>query len=266
MSLIHKIISNNNGREQLNSEDLDDLEFHGIFFMEHMNLLVKDREKAEEFYCECLGFKLQPDHKNTNLTFHMNLGQQQFHTIEEAAAIEAGDDFRSNKLFGNIGLVVPSLDEVIKNLNQHKICYENLAQQPNESNENNGMNENCKNNSIYPSIRVNSPSGNSIYVYGLKEAKEIYAETNNIQKLTNQNHQRHNNPIGIRGYMPGIRFFEFYVDCGKAKGIGEFYKRLLDCVIDLTSFTVNGKELSCAMVMAGPNVHLVFSETQEQPR
>ena len=123
MSLVHKIISDNEGRAPLHSEDLDDLEFHGIYYMEHMNLLVKNRKMAELFYCDCLGFKLQPDHINTNLTFHINLGQQQFHTVEEAAAIEAGDDFRSNKIFGNIGLVVPSLDQVCKNLTQHKLQY-----------------------------------------------------------------------------------------------------------------------------------------------
>ena len=263
MSLVHKIISDNEGRAPLNSEDLDDLEFHGIYYMEHMNLLVKDRKKAELFYCDCLGFKLQPDHINTNLTFHINLGQQQFHTVEEAAAIEAGDDFRSNKVFGNIGLVVPSLDQVCKNLTQHKFSYESLCLQPHDDPKNNSL---FNNNLIYPSIRVTSPSGNSIYVYGLKEAKSLYAATNNIEKLTSQNHQRHNNPIGIRGFMPGIRFFEFYVEIGNAKGIGEFYKTFLDCVVDLRSFKFSGKERWCAMVMAGPNIHLVFSETDEKRR
>ena len=261
MSLIHKIISDNKGRAQLNSEDLDDLEFHGIYYMEHMNLLVKDRKQAELFYCDCLGFKLQPDHVNTNLTFHINLGQQQFHTVEEAAAIEAGDDFRSNKIFGNIGLVVPSLYQVCKNLEHHKFSYENLSLFSEPKN-----NPLFLSNLIYPSIRVTSPSGNIIYVYGLKEAKKLYAATNDIEKLTNQNHQRHNNPIGIRGFMPGIRFFEFYVKIGNAKGIGEFYKTFLDCVVDLKSFKISGEERWCAMVMAGPNIHLAFSETDEKRR
>ena len=171
MSLAHKIISDNKGRAQLNSEDLDDLEFHGIYYMEHMNLLVKDRKQAELFYCDCLGFKLQPDHVNTNLTFHINLGQQQFHTVEEAAAIEAGDDFRSNKIFGNIGLVVPSLYQVCKNLEHHKFSYENLSLFSEPKN-----NPLFLSNLIYPSIRVTSPSGNIIYVYGLKEAKKLYMQ------------------------------------------------------------------------------------------
>ena len=265
MSLVHKIISDNDGRTTLNSEDLDDLEFHGIYFMEHMNILVKDRQKAEEFYCDCLGFKLDPDRVNTNLSFHINLGQQQFHLVEEAAAIEAGDDFKSNKLFGNIGIVVPSLEKVCENLDKHKVCYEHLFTKSSVTDQTNDI-VIYNNASGYPSIRLVCPFGNNLYVYGLKEAKSLFAATNDLKKYTNQNHQRHNNPIGIRGYMPGIRFFEFYVVNGKAKGISEFYKQFLDCVVDLRPVNVNGKERRCAMVMAGPNIHLVFSETDETPR
>ena len=175
MSLAHQIISNNEGREQLNSEDLDDLEFHGIYFMEHMNIITKDRKKAEEFYCGSLGFKLQPDHVNSDYTFHINLGQQQFHAGTEAAVMqrEAGVDFRANKLFGNIGLVVPSLEDVCKNLDLRKIAYEKSSSKLTE----------------YPSINVSSPSGTSFYVYGLQEAKSIYAANNNIEQLTSQNQE-----------------------------------------------------------------------------
>ena len=67
----------------------------------------------------------------------------------------------------------------------------------------------------------------------------------------------------IEGYSVN---FEFYVDSGKAKGISEFYKKFLDCVVDLRSLDVNGNEKCCALVMTGPNIHLVFSEIDEKPR
>ncbi len=80
------------------------------------------------------------------------------------------------------------------------------------------------------------------------------------------NHLRYANSVGIRGVMPGIRFFEFYVDKHNVKGICEFYNVFLGCMVDLRYVKVNKNEKVCGMVMVGPNVHLAFSETDEEKR
>ena len=80
------------------------------------------------------------------------------------------------------------------------------------------------------------------------------------------NHLRYANSVGIRGVMPGIRFFEFYVDRNKVRGVCEFYKVFLGCVVDLKSVNVHGTEKICGMVTVGPNIHLAFSESDEENR
>ena len=80
------------------------------------------------------------------------------------------------------------------------------------------------------------------------------------------NHLRYANSVGIRGVMPGIRFFEFYVDKHSAKGICEFYKVFLGCVVDLRSVKIDQNEKFCGVIMVGPNVHLAFSESDEEKR
>ena len=106
MSLAHTIIADVSSQNDFGSSnehllEEHDLELHGVYFMEHMNFVVGDRKKAEEFYCNCIGFKRDPK-INTNLSFHINLGQQQLHVAEETAVAEAGDDAKTNKIFGNI--------------------------------------------------------------------------------------------------------------------------------------------------------------------
>ena len=66
--------------------------------------------------------------------------------------------------------------------------------------------------------------------------------------------------------MTGIRFFEFFVDKHKSKGICEFYKVFLGCNVDLRSVKIDEKEKVCGMIMVGPNMHLAFSETDEEKR
>ena len=259
MSLIHEIISEGSGQNRsLNDNEVqeceEDLELHGVYFMEHMNLVVGDRKKAEEFYCGCIGFMLDPSKVNTNQSFHINLGQQQFHLGEEAAfgeealCPETGNVIKTNKVFGNMGLVVPCLDNVCDRLNSSNIAYKKLS----------------VDNSIC--LRVSCPWGNTLYVYGLKEMKSLFSSSNNLNHLTKMNHLRYANSVGIRGVMPGIRFFEFYVDKQNAKGICEFYKVFLGCMVDLKYVKLDKNEKVCGMVMVGPNVHLAFSETDEEKR
>ena len=97
------------------------------------------------------------------------------------------------------------------------------------------------------------------YVYGLKENKAWF-EMNIPNQLTNMNHLRFQNPVGVRGMMPGIRFFEFYVDKGKVKRIGAFYQKFLGCIVRTGSAITKGDINDFAVVEVGPNIHLAFSE------
>ena len=111
-------------------------------------------------------------------------------------------------------------------------------------------------------IRVICPWGNVFYIYGLKEGKTWF-EMKMPTQLTNMNHLRFQNPVGVRGMMPGIRFFEFYVDKGKAKGIGNFYQKFLGCIVEFRSVVIEGNRNECTLVEVGPNINLAFSEVDK---
>ena len=266
---MHKIITDANDKaifkfDSTNVNNEDDVELGGIYFMEHMNLVVGNRKKAEIFYCDGLGFQLDPIKVNTNRSFHINLGQQQFHLVEEGAEDCSGHGLpgiKTNKILGNIGIVVPSLMNVCEKLDHLHFKYERLyphgafEQNPKRREEEPPHNEHD-----FRSIRVTCPWDNVFYVYGLKENKARF-EMKMSTQLTNMNHLRFQNPVGVRGMMPGIRFFEFYVDKGKAKRIGAFYQKFLGCIVQCGSVVIKGDINDFAVVEVGPNIHLAFSET-----
>ena len=268
MSIIHKIITEANDKSIVkfhgtNATNEDEVEPSGIYFMEHMNLVVGNRKKAETFYCDGLGFKLDPIKINTNVSFHINLGQQQFHLVEEGAEDCSGHGLHSiktNKIFGNIGIVVPSVVNVCEKLDNLHFKYERLYLHGSvEQTQKRREEEQPHDEHAFTSIRVTCPWDNVIYVYGLKENK-ARVTINMPNQLTNMNHLRFQNPVGVRGMMPGIRFFEFYVDKGKTKGIGAFYKKFLGCLVKCGSVVIEGNRHDYALVEVGPNIHLAFSE------
>ena len=271
MSIIHKIITEANDKSIVkfngtNATNEDEVEPSGIYFMEHMNLVVGNRKRAETFYCDGLGFRLDPIKVNTNVSFHINLGQQQFHLVEEGAEDCTGHGLpgiKTNKIFGNIGIVVPSLLNVCEKLDQLPFKYERVYPQGAvEQSQKRREEEKIHNEYAVTSIRVTCPWGNVFYVYGLKENKTWIAMKIPNQ-LTNMNHLRFQNPVGVRGMMPGIRFFEFYVDKGKAKGIGNFYQKFLGCIVEFRSVVIEGNINECTLVEVGPNIHLAFSEVDK---
>jgi hypothetical protein len=83
--------------EAAEQDERETLDVKGIIFTEHINLVVGSKDLATYFYLEFLGFT-----KDAGKSFHVNLGQQQFHLAE-------GD---AQRIAGSIGLVVPSLDTV----------------------------------------------------------------------------------------------------------------------------------------------------------
>ena len=270
MSIIHKIITEANDKTTekfngTNANDVDEVEPSGIYFMEHMNLVVGNRKKAETFYCDGLGFKLDPIKINTNVSFHINLGQQQFHLVEEGAEDCSGHglpSIKTTKIFGNIGIVVPSVMNVCDKLDNLHFKYERLyVPSTGKENPKQGEDDQPHDKHTFTSIRVICPWGNVFYIYGLKENKTWF-EMKIPNQLTNMNHLRFQNPVGVRGMMPGIRFFEFYVDKGKAKGIGAFYRKFLGCIVEFRSMAIKGNRNDCTLVEVGPNIHLAFSEVE----
>lgn len=268
MSAIHNIITKTNDKtifefDGTNVNNEDEVEPKGIYFMEHMNLVVGNRKKAETFYCDGLGFKLDPIKINTNVSFHINLGQHQFHLVEEGAEDYSGHGLpgiKTNKIFGNIGIVVPSVMNVCEKLDNLHFRYERLYPHGAvEQNQKRRAEEQPHNEHAFTSIRVTCPWNNVFYVYGLKENKTWF-EIKMPTQLTNMNHLRFQNPVGVRGMMPGIRFFEFYVDKGKAKRIGNFYQKFLGCIVRTGSAITKGDIDNFAVVEVGPNIHLAFSE------
>ena len=255
-----------NPKYDLNEED--DLELHGIYWLEHLNLVVGDREQAEDFYCKGIGFKLDPQ-INTNKSFHLNLGQQQFHAGEDAEinkTYDCSEVVRPNKMFGIIGLVVPSIEEMCCRLKTQEIPYDKiLAYSTKDKLEGKGSSA-CDIEFDRTSVRVICPWGNTFYIYGLKEENRAPPSSIRMGEFTRMNHQRFKRSIGVRGMMPGIRFIELYVGYGTAKHICAFYQKYLGCVVDVRTINLVQGNIQCGIVMVGPNIHLVFSESKHQER
>eukprot|EP00957_Ditylum_brightwellii_P082674 6286574-Ditylum_brightwellii.AAC.1 len=81
-------------------DEINNLDLGGISWLEHINLVVGTRPQAETFYEELLGFSA-----DRSKSFHVNLGQQQFHL----APAKEGDT-KPQIITGSVGLVVPDLD------------------------------------------------------------------------------------------------------------------------------------------------------------
>ena len=187
---------------------------------------------------------------------------------EEGAVNEAyqGDNqIRTNKIFGNIGVVVPSVDDVCDRLTKLNINYVKIDNFSGLTNEKEEENKSTHRTTTL-GVRVRCPWGNTLYVYGLKEEKHSLQSLIQGSGWTKMNHLVFKNSIGIRGMMPGIRFLEFCVDDGTSENICAFYKKFLDCKVDVRTTKHCKKDIVCGIVMVGPNIHLVFSETNEHER
>ena len=46
-----------------NDPEDEDMDLHGIYWLEHVNFIVDDQAEAERFYCEGIGFKRDPNHR-----------------------------------------------------------------------------------------------------------------------------------------------------------------------------------------------------------
>lgn len=73
----------------------------GLIWVEHLNIVIGNRELAEQFYFEGLGLTRDPRKLGPTGTMWANLGSQQFHLAEEAS------DDPPQTIDGSVGLAVP---------------------------------------------------------------------------------------------------------------------------------------------------------------
>mmetsp|Transcript_1431 Transcript_1431/g.1923 ORF Transcript_1431/g.1923 Transcript_1431/m.1923 type:complete len:300 (+) Transcript_1431:2-901(+) len=203
--------------------------------MEHINLVVGSKEQAEYFYIEFLGFT--PD---AGRSFHVNLGQQQFHLAENGEPAQ--------KIAGSIGLVVPSLDTLRERIK--------AAQQVLKDTQFAVLSDDDKNGCI----TICCPWGNRIHLYSVNHDL-LQSSMETPQKMTNMHAQGGSygtHRMAIRG-NPGIRYIEISCPIKKSTAIATFYKEMLGCTV--MEATVG--ESAAAVVCVGPGVHLAFIENPD---
>jgi catechol 2,3-dioxygenase-like lactoylglutathione lyase family enzyme len=197
------------------------LDVPGILWLEHINLQVGDRAKANAFYGEFLGFTRDP-----SPSWHYNLGSQQFHL----------QDGTTHVIHGSIGITVRSLDAL---RGRRDAASQALA----------GSRFAVADHTT--ALTVTCPFGNTFHVYELAAPPPIDVSL----PVLAQRHAGWDDGMAVRG-KPGIRFLHFRVPAGVPKAahhIGAFYHGVFGCVpITLAADT-------CA-VAVGPGVHLVFAD------
>lgn len=220
----------------------DDLDLQGIVWLEHINLVVGDQNLAKYFYIRFLGFT--PD--DSTKSFHINLGQQQFHLAE------TGDS--PQIVAGEIALTVPSLTTL-----RERIPPAMEALKGTEFNVQD--NDDC--------MRITCPWGNRFSVYDVLRDAQV---AENLPKTLTARKMENLHAIGgaygthrmaVRG-KAGIRYVQIDCPYGKSSAIARFYREILGCAVqEMESNDDQGSPMRTAIVSVGPGVHLVFLETEQ---
>jgi catechol 2,3-dioxygenase-like lactoylglutathione lyase family enzyme len=229
-------------------ETSSSLDLKGILWMEHINLVVgSPKSLAEYFYLEVLGCT-----RDAGKSFHVNLGQQQFHLAETN-----GDD-RPQKIMGSVGLVVPSTLETLRG--RIRIAAEGVLKDTqfgiivNDDDQDN--NHNC--------LTLRCPWGNIFHIYSVEDDDKLAkmpAPTETPRKMENMHAEGGaygGHRMAVRG-QPGIRYVEVACPKGTAPAVARFYRELLGCTVVLE--LPRNEAPSTALVCVGPGVHLAFVES-----
>lgn len=205
------------------------LNLKGILWMEHINLVVGSKKLAQYFYLDFLGFT--PD---ASKSFHVNLGQQQFHLAETGGSAQ--------RVAGSIGLVVPSLDTLRERI---KDAEEVLKDTQFAIESDTG---DC--------IILTGPWGNRFHIYSV-ENDSLTSTVSTPRKMENLHanggaYGAHR--MAVRG-GPGIRYIEVACPPQKSGAIARFYREMCGCTVMETK--------DKAVVCVGPGVHLVFTESND---
>lgn len=255
------------------------LDLHGIAWLEHINLIVgghddsgnenseKAKHQAEYFYLHILGCT-----RDAGKSFHVNLGQQQFHLATTKA--KKDEEETAQVIAGSIGLAVPSLNALRQRLQEAL-----MASSSSSSAEAKVLQDTqfAVLDDTETMVTVQGPWGNRFHCYQVdddyyngggpqKQAALEKPQKNN--KMTNL-HDAKGGPYGsrmaVRG-QPGIRFVEIVVPHGSSSHIATFYQDVLDCTVQqhfhLEQLLQDG--VAVVTVSVGPGVHLVFVEQQQR--
>lgn len=202
------------------------LDLSGILWTEHVNLVVGSKELAEYFYLDFIGFT-----RDAGKSFHVNLGQQQFHLAENGEPAQ--------RIAGSIGLVVPSLDTLRDRIAAaQEVLKDTLFKIESDTSD-------C--------ITLTCPWGNRIHVYSVQD-DTLTSTLSTPRKM--ENLHAHGGAYGshrmaVRG-SPGIRYIEIACPPNTAGAIARFYREMIRCTIMETD--------DKAVVCVGPGVHLAFVE------
>ena len=224
----------------------DSLDVSGVLWLEHINLVVGDRPKAEAFYVDLLGFTPDP-----SPSFHVNLGRQQLHLSVGQPQVIAGI----------VGLAVPSLLTVRQRLPAATAALSGTCFAVTDQG---------------ASLRITCPWGNIYALHSVTSSEPMPADEPPPEAPRLVRAQAGlDSGMGVSG-LPGIRYIEFFVPTGTAPRIATFYEQVLGCRPRLAALTNDadvatttngrvssgggGQDCTAAVVPVGPSVHLVFSE------
>lgn len=209
------------------------LDLGGIAWMEHINLVIGDKETAEYFYINFLGCT-----RDDSKSFHVNMGQQQFHLAETGEL--------SQVIAGSLGIVVPSLDNIRQRVpDAQKVLHDTLF---------------CVVEDSSSTMSVICPWGNLFHLYSVEESIQ-YPVGESAQKMAilhSPGGEYGSERMSVRG-QPGIRYIEVACPPQKSAAVGSFYRKLLNCEVMEAEFAGN----KCAVVCFGSGVHVVFVESYE---
>jgi catechol 2,3-dioxygenase-like lactoylglutathione lyase family enzyme len=202
----------------------------GILWLEHVNLRVGERELAEAFFVDFLGFVREPGR-----SWHLNLGSQQVHLESAPAGLE-------HQLTGSVGLTVPSVDDICSRADHARKALGDTAFAVSEVGER--------------TLAVTDPWGST---FVCREPPAPPEALTGLPKMVALHVGQDEGPsVRARG-QPGIRCVELRARPGTAARIGRFYEVVFGASVSYTT------DPPTAAVLVGPAVHLVFHEVSEWP-
>jgi len=210
-----------------------------VLHLEHINLEVTDLGACTVFYMEALGLTRDPFQRVGPGTSWVNIGLSQFHIITKEGQ-EKGE-----VIDGHVGLIVPSIDDVIKSLKAAVVKYKNFHNYSYKFELEENLSSVGKSipspflSDISRYINVTCPWGNTFRIY------------------------ENNESINYRGGL-GIAYIELFCNKGTAAKIGTFYQKFLGTPPALVGQQVENGDLAFAKVIIGPKQVLVFRETDRK--
>ena len=205
------------------------LDLKGLLWAEHINLVVGSKELAEYFYLDFMGFT-----RDAGKSFHVNLGQQQFHLAENGEPAQ--------RIAGSIGLVVPTLDTLRARIDDaEKVLRDTQFKIESDT-------PDC--------ITLSCPWGNRIHVYSVEDdcITSTLTTPRKMENLHAKGGAYGAHRTAVRG-NPGIRYIEIACPPQTSGAVAKFYREMLGCTV----MEAHDKAVICV----GPGVHLAFVESDD---